>query len=154
MPIDPLFRLVNAAALIAWAALILLPRWNWLRHLSLGGVVGGLCALYATLIAIYFFPAGGSFFTFTGIQQLFASPQVLLAGWVHYLAFDLFIGWWIAQRLDTRGVSRWLQAPLLVTTFMFGPMGLLLAGAVLKATGRRVADASPSPGAALHGTAA
>ena len=155
MPIDLLFRLANLGALIGWAMLILLPRWALLRHLSLAGIVGGLCVLYATLIAVYFFPAGGNFFSFAGVQQLFASPMVLLAGWLHYLAFDLFVGWWIAQRLDASGVSRWLQAPLLVTTFMFGPIGLLLAGAVLTTTADRAALAPQVlRGHASHGNAA
>ena len=54
------------------------------------------------------------------------SDPVLVAGWVHYLAFDLFIGTWIAVEADKRGYNRVLQAPMLVATFMFGPLGLLL----------------------------
>jgi len=50
----------------------------------------------------------------------------LVAGWIHYLAFDLFVGLWIATEADKAGISRWLQAPILVATFMFGPIGLLL----------------------------
>ncbi|MEM9315304.1 MAG: abscisic acid-deficient protein Aba4 family protein, partial [Pseudomonadota bacterium] len=50
----------------------------------------------------------------------------LLAGWIHYLAFDLFVGAWIATEADRLGLSRLLQAPLLVATFMFGPVGLAL----------------------------
>jgi len=67
------------------------------------------------------------------VQKLFESPGVALAGWVHYLAFDLFVGLWIAMRSDAVGLSRWLQAPILVTTFMFGPIGLLLFAAVERA---------------------
>ena len=62
------------------------------------------------------------------MQRLFAVPEVALAGWIHYLAFDLFVGLWIAQRADAMGLSRWLQAPVLVVTFMFGPIGLMLFG--------------------------
>ena len=51
---------------------------------------------------------------------------MLVAGWVHYLAFDLFIGTWIAVEAVKRGWNRLLQAPILVATFMFGPVGLLL----------------------------
>ena len=50
----------------------------------------------------------------------------MLAGWLHYLAFDLLIGIDIARRSDRLGLSRLLQAPLLLTTFMFGPLGYLL----------------------------
>ena len=51
---------------------------------------------------------------------------MLIAGWVHYLAFDLFIGVWIAERLDAERLSRWIQTPILIATFLFGPLGLLL----------------------------
>ena len=51
---------------------------------------------------------------------------MLLAGWIHYLAFDLFIGGWIAIEADKVGLSRIIQAPILVATFMFGPAGLAL----------------------------
>jgi hypothetical protein len=44
---------------------------------------------------------------------------------VHYLAFDLFVGAWIARQVMTLGMSRLLLVPLLPLTFMFGPMGFL-----------------------------
>jgi hypothetical protein len=133
---DTAFRAANLAALLAWSALIVLPRGAVVRRWIVGAVVAGICVAYATLVSVFLFPSGGSFFSFAGVQQLFSSPPVLLAGWLHYLAFDLFIGWWLAGRMDARGVSRLLQAPLLVTTFMFGPVGLLLGGAVLLAIRR------------------
>lgn len=131
MPFDQLFLLANSVALLAWTALILLPRWRSLRLASLAAVAA-LCVLYSGLVMRYFFGvAGGGFFSLPAVQQLFTSAPVALAGWVHYLAFDLCMGWWIAGRCDAAGISRWLQAPLLATTFMFGPVGLLLAGAAL-----------------------
>ena len=51
---------------------------------------------------------------------------MLLAGWVHYLAFDLFIGAWIAKKADEIGLSRLLQGPILIATFLFGPVGLVM----------------------------
>ena len=47
-------------------------------------------------------------------------------GWTHYLAFDLFIGIWIARDADAKGFARWIQAPILFATFMAGPVGLLV----------------------------
>ena len=68
-----------------------------------------------------------------------------LAGWVHYLAFDLFVGLWIAARADAMRLSLVVQAPILTATFMFGPLGLLLFHGVLatEATRERLAG-SPS----------
>lgn len=93
LPLDLMFRIANSAALLAWVVLIALPRWTLLRRTLQLGVVLGLCLLYTLLIQLYFFGVqGGGFFSLAAVQQLFTSPAVALAGWVHYLAFDLFVG--------------------------------------------------------------
>jgi hypothetical protein len=126
LPLDALFRVANTSALLAWVALIALPRWPWLRQVTQWGVVGALCTLYSVLIFVYFFTVpGGGFGDLASVQRLFTSREVALAGWVHYLAFDLLVGLWIAQRADSAGMSRLMQSPLLLATFMFGPFGLL-----------------------------
>jgi hypothetical protein len=68
---------------------------------------------------------------------LFASDPVLVAGWGHYLAFDLLIGVVLADRMDRAAVPRLLQAPVLLATFMFGPVGWLLGMLTEAATQRR-----------------
>jgi hypothetical protein len=139
LPLNLLFSIANGATLLAWVMLIALPRWVLLRRAIQVAVVLSLCMLYTVLIQLYFFGVqGGGFFSLAAVQQLFTSPAVALAGWVHYLAFDLFVGLWIAQRADNMALSRWLQAPLLAITFMFGPIGLLLFAAALAVHGRRL----------------
>ncbi len=124
---DQVFSLANGAALLSWLALILLPRWPALLAALRGGAVGLLSLLYAVLVSVFFFGVGGGgYSSLPEVQALFAVPEVALAGWVHYLAFDLFVGLWIAERSDALGLSRLVQAPILAATFMFGPVGLLL----------------------------
>jgi hypothetical protein len=126
MAFDQIFSFANGAALLGWAALIFLPRWPRLLDGLLHGLVGALSLLYAVLAFVYFFRVeGGGFNSIAEVRTLFQSDPVLVAGWVHYLAFDLFVGLWIAKRADAAGMSRFLQAPILVLTFMFGPAGLL-----------------------------
>lgn len=132
MPFDELFRIANTVALACWIVLIALPRRAWIRLTMHAVVIGGLCLLYALLVYLYFFRVqGGGFGTLAAVQRLFESPAVALAGWLHYLAFDLLVGDWIAERSDAIGLSRWLQAPLLATTFMFAPIGVLLFAGLL-----------------------
>ncbi|WP_377295565.1 ABA4-like family protein [Rhizobium sp. SGZ-381] len=127
MPFDTVFSAASTAAMAGWIALILLPRWPLLIAVLRHALIGLLSALYASLIFVYFFRVeGGGFGSIGEVRALFASDPVLVAGWVHYLAFDLFIGSWIAVEADSRGFNRVLQAPILVATFMFGPLGLLL----------------------------
>jgi hypothetical protein len=143
---EQLFGLAGDLALAAWVALICLPRNPSIVQLIRYGVVGVLAALYASLVFAYFFRVrGGGFGSLAAVRALFGSDPVLLAGWVHYLAFDIFTGVWIAERLDGLGTSRWLQAPILIATFLFGPLGLLLCfavGAVGSRTSRGIRERS------------
>lgn len=126
------FNIANLAALIAWAALILAPRWPALLSAILYLGVAGLCALYAVLLISLLtglIPAGeggADFTTIEGVRSIFASDVGVVTGWTHYLAFDLFVGLWIARDADAKFFSRWLQAPILLATFMAGPLGLIV----------------------------
>lgn len=121
------FSLASSTAMAGWLLLILAPRWGALISFIRFGLIGALSLTYAVLVFVYFFRIeGGGFGSIAEVRALFMSDPVLVAGWVHYLAFDLFIGTWIAVEADKRGYNRLLQAPMLVATFMFGPLGLLL----------------------------
>lgn len=125
------FGAVNLLALIAWAALILLPRWPALLAAILYLGVGLLCLAYAAgLIGVVSGlipnPGGGGadFSTIAGVRAIFASDAGVTIGWTHYLAFDLFVGLWIARDGDAKNISRLIQAPILFATLMAGPLGL------------------------------
>ena len=121
------FSLASMAASLGWVALILLPRWTWLTNFLKYGLISGLALLYTVLIFLFFFKVeGGGFNSIAEVRALFMSDGGLLAGWVHYLAFDLFVGLWIADEASKIGMSRFIQAPILIATFMFGPIGLLI----------------------------
>ena len=68
----------------------------------------------------------GGFGSIEEIRALFADDAVLVAGWFHYLAFDLFVGTWIAREGVERRIPGLLLVPCLLLTFLFGPTGLLL----------------------------
>ncbi|MEP5937307.1 MAG: ABA4-like family protein [Erythrobacter sp.] len=131
---DAVFGAANMLAMIAWAGLILLPRKPIVLALTLYIGVGILCATYAvSLIGIVSgtFDSGGSdvsmdFGSIESIRAIFASDGGIVVGWVHYLAFDLFVGLWIARDADAKNFSRWLQAPILLATLFAGPLGLFI----------------------------
>jgi hypothetical protein len=132
-----LFGIANMLALAGWAALILgiVTGHAWLRV----GVAGRavpiiLSVLYAALVAIAWPVSEGGYDSLDAVARLFEDPRMLLAGWAHYLAFDLLVGGWIAEEVDRRGLTRWLLLPALPLTFLFGPAGLLVlfAGAALR----------------------
>jgi hypothetical protein len=125
---DQWFGWAGQAAMIGWLILIFLPRrWPLLLTLPRFIIPLGLSLLYAGLVMVHFFSAeGGGFGSLAEVRALFSVEEALLAGWVHYLAFDLFIGGWIAVEADKLGLPRLVQAPILLMTFMFGPVGFAL----------------------------
>lgn len=124
---DDVFQVASTAVLPCWLALVLLPRHPLLLGAVRTIVVGGLALFYAVLILVHFFRAeGGGFGSIAEVRALFASDPVLVAGWIHYLAFDLLVGLGIAEAADRAGLSRLIQGPILAATFLFGPLGLLL----------------------------
>lgn len=97
-----------------------------------------LAIAYGLLIWTGFGEAqGGGFGSIAEVRALFASDSALAAGWLHYLAFDLFVGSWIAADGVKRRVPALLILPCLPLTFLFGPLGLLLYLALRLAFQRR-----------------
>jgi len=123
--LDTIFSACSSLALLGWGLLLFLPRQ---RHACLVAGLGiplAIAVVYAVLIALYFGRSEGGFATLAGVARLFQNPALLLAGWVHYLAFDLFIGAWETRDAQHHGVPHLLVVPCLLLTFMLGPIGLL-----------------------------
>jgi multisubunit Na+/H+ antiporter MnhB subunit len=122
-----LFKTANAFVIPGWLLLLLLPNWKYTLPLIRYGMVVVLAALYAYLIlsSISGFNSE-SFSTLENVKHLFQNDNAVLAGWIHYLAFDLMIGTFIVEQAKLHQVPRWLCVFALPFTFMFGPMGYLL----------------------------
>lgn len=125
MTTEQLFSVLNLVAAISWLLLALLPRQRWIARTVTGAIVPTVLAIAYVLLLTRWSGAGG-FATLADVARLFSDPWLLLAGWVHYLAFDLLIGSWIVQDAQERGMTHWLVLPCLLLTFMFGPAGWLL----------------------------
>ena len=122
-----LFNATNAVSLVAWALLILGPRSPRMAAIILYFGVGLLCLAYTIFFAAQIESVfAGDFTGIEGISALFQSEGGVVLGWTHYLAFDLFIGQWIAKDADHKGFSRIVQAPILLLTLLAGPIGLLI----------------------------
>jgi len=116
------------AAMLGWLILIFLPRrWPQLLWFPRFIIPFGLSLLYSGLAMAHIATVeGGGFGSLAEVKVLLSNDWALLAGWIHYLAFDLFIGGWIAVKADEVGINRVIQAPILLATFMAGPLGLAL----------------------------
>ena len=126
MPWAGLFTFVHVVALAGWAMLFLAPRGPRVASYVLYLCVGLLCLTYTVMFASRFQAIlAGDFLTIEGLKSLFATDAGIVIGWTHYLAFDLFIGQWIAKDADHKGFSRIAQLPVLLLTLLAGPIGLL-----------------------------
>ncbi|MEO0730158.1 MAG: ABA4-like family protein [Pseudomonadota bacterium] len=127
---DTLFLAANAVALWGWIALLASP-WipTWSDRIA-AVVIPLLLALAYTILAVQYLVGGlatgdGGYFTLDAVQALFNSKEVILIGWLHVLAFDLFVGAWIVRTARTERVPFWIVIVCLVPTFLFGPAGFL-----------------------------
>ncbi len=121
------FSAGSSAALVGWIVLIFLPRrFALLFAIPQYVIPFALGLLYAAMILPRIFSGDGGFGSIEDVRTLFQDDAALTGGWLHYLAFDLFIGAWIARRADEIGLPRLIQAPILVATFMLGPVGLVI----------------------------
>jgi len=133
---ETLFSACSTAATIGWLLLIVAPRWRWTQVASSTVIPLGIACVYLALIAQHMPGAQGGFGSLADVAALFSQPGLLLAGWVHYLAFDLFIGAWEVRDARRHSVSHLLVIPCLITTFLLGPIGLL-AYVILRVTKAR-----------------
>ena len=143
MSAELLFAVTNGIAMLAWVLLAVLPGRPWVTDIVTGKAVPALFAvIYVAIVATTFAGSEGSFSTLAGVATLFTNPWLLLAGWLHYLAFDLLIGTWEARDARERRVPHLLLVPCLFLTLMFGPAGWLLYMGVRK-SGKGPTASSP-----------
>jgi hypothetical protein len=84
--------------------------------------------------------AEGGFGSLADVRALFGNEGLLLAGWVHYLAFDLFVGAVEVRLSNELRISHLIMLPVLIATFMLGPIGLLAFFIVKSARERKLAE--------------
>lgn len=128
MTLDAAFQLANTLVLPQWLLMIVAPRWRVTQWLMTTLLIPGLLAL----LYVYYLSTWGStldfrsFSTLAGVMALFKQPQAVLAGWIHYLAFDLVAGSWLLRNGQEQKINHLLLVPCLLLCFMLGPCGLLL----------------------------
>ena len=141
MNASSIFTFGNTFVLLGWLLLILLPLWKYTQTIILHGMVVILAILY-----VYIFSKDigsfdlDSFSTLANVKALFQQDNAVAAGWLHYLAFDLFVGAYIVRVSQKLDIARWLYTLILPFTFMFGPVGYLLFFIVKIAKSKKIAE--------------
>ena len=142
---ETIFSGANLFVMPFWFLMIFLPFWVWTERImrSLWTVVP-MALLYALLVLPGALTLLGDLAnpSVTNIAALLGTPAGATIGWIHFLAFDLFVGRWAYLDSRQRGINGFLVSPTLFFVFMFGPFGLLLYLLVRAAASRRDAIAA------------
>lgn len=139
--LERIFSLCGNVVLPCWLLLIFAPRWKWTYRLTTFVAPLLIAAVYFWLLVSAPHAPGGGFSSLAQVKALFNVDKALLAGWIHYLALDLFTGSWEVRDARRLGINHWLVVPCLILTFLFGPVGLALY-LILRAVLRRRFGAS------------
>ncbi|MEO0961020.1 MAG: ABA4-like family protein [Pseudomonadota bacterium] len=127
MDLESVFSTVGLLAMLGWLTLVispLIPVWS---DRIAGLIVPALLAVaYVAFLVLVPSENGGGFGSFAEVKQLFTNPGAVMAGWIHFLAFDLLIGAWICRTARREDIAFWMALPCLPATFLFGPAGFLL----------------------------
>jgi hypothetical protein len=123
---EQLFSIANLVALVAWILLAVFPRRPAVTMVTGTAIPAVLAATYVVLVAAVWNQSAGGFGTLADVAILFANRWLLLAGWIHYLVFDLLVGHWEVRDARRRNIPHWIVLPSLALTFLFGPAGWLL----------------------------
>lgn len=129
MPLDLLFRIASTIALVGWVILAVAPLHRRLAVLAARVLAAILCGGYGAVLVHALGGGPGfdwrAFNSLDGVMGLLRTREAFLAGWVHYLAFDLFTGAWEAETAPAARVPHAVLLVCLFLTFMAGPVGLL-----------------------------
>jgi len=125
---DVVFSICSTLVLPQWILMIIAPKWEWTQRLVASRIIPFILAIfYAYYILTSFGSAeGGGFGSLEEVMQLFTVEGTVLAGWIHYLAFDLLIGGWVLKTAQKKGIHHGLVIPCLIGCFMLGPIGFLV----------------------------
>lgn len=141
MTLEQIFSAMSLLAVVGWLCLVLAPLRRGPLIIGARVVAALLAATYAWLLATGMLGGGGEegggFGSLAQVMILLAPPGSMLVAWIHFLAFDLWVGSWEAEDAPNNGVPHWLLIPCLFGTFMYGPVGLL-AYLIIRTVAKRV----------------
>ncbi|MBT8320605.1 MAG: DUF4281 domain-containing protein [Eudoraea sp.] len=128
MTASDVFSIANIMAFLMWILMIILPKWKATRFLIDNKVIPILLSFLYAFYLIHSLLSGPAmdFGSLQAVMDLFTSENAVLAGWLHYLAFDLLVGMWMLDQNKTLKIHQAIMIPCLAGTFMMGPIGFLL----------------------------
>ena len=126
---ENIFNGLNLLVLLGWIPLFIFPYSRFTKKLIDGLYLPFiLCAFYIYFLSQTKGLFSADFSSIAGILDLFrnSTEESAAAGWIHYLAFDYFVGCWIVNHSIKKGIPYIVFISPLICTLFAGPIGLLL----------------------------
>jgi hypothetical protein len=137
------FELANPLALVGWLLLLFAPLMPRVADRVAGyGIPVALAVVYLFMLVVHAPSAEGDFSSLDGIIEGFGVPGIAMAGWLHYLALDLFVGGWEVRTARREAIPHWQVIPCLALTLFAAPVGLAAFLALRVLHGRKRASES------------
>ncbi len=124
---EQVFNIANVFALVGWIVLAFLPSHRAAVEGIARTVVPALLSIayVVVLVPALFGTNVGSVASWESVAAMIGQPWLLIAGWLHYLAFDLLVGTWEVETARKEGIPHIAVLPCLLLTFILGPIGFL-----------------------------
>lgn len=125
---NTIFQLSSLLVIPFWALMIFAPRWMWTKRiLESPWIIAGAALLYAGLVLPQIFTLAPILANpnLETIAPLLGTASGATISWVHFLAFDLFVGRWAYLEGRARDMNALITSVLLLVILMFGPLGWL-----------------------------
>jgi hypothetical protein len=122
------FRICSLAVVPGWILLLTAPKWKWTGRIAMFSIPLLLGFAYIGVFIASFEGLHASYMSFAALDYLLHTPGGELMAWIHFLAFDLFVGAWMVSDARRLHILHLAVIPCLCLTFLFGPAGLLVYG--------------------------
>ena len=129
-----IFNIYNTGILIFWLLLLVFPKSKLTQKMTDFPWI----PLVIAFGYIYFLGTSDSIFSvdfssLSALTEMFqnSNPRGVAAGWLHYLAFDFWVGCWILRDSQKKGVKHAFIIFPMLFTFMLGPVGVIIYTLVL-----------------------
>lgn len=136
---ETIFNIFNSGILLFWMLLLFFPKQSITQKVIAYPWVPLVIAFgYIYFMGMTSGTFSADFTSLNGLTKIFqnANPQGVAAGWLHYLAFDFWVGCWMLKNSQEKGVKHlWMLVPMLFT-FMLGPVGIIIYTLVLLLQGK------------------
>ena len=136
---ETIFNIFNSGILLFWMLILFFPKQSITQKVIAYPWVPLVIAFgYIYFMGMTSGTFSADFTSLNGLTKMFqnANPQGVAVGWLHYLAFDFWVGCWMLKNSQEKGVKHlWMLVPMLFT-FMLGPVGIIIYTLVLLLQGK------------------